>query len=124
MGDFRERLLFSNQPIVGIGSNNSCISPVTTKPDGSPTASLNDEDISSVLFDQNTGDFVDSSVAKMRAAVMINFGNPFKVPTGDSIVPEKFISQRPPRKHPSPDQSFSPPHGKLFRFHAFHVTLR
>lgn len=113
MGDFKERLLFSRQPIVGIGSNNSCISPVTTKPDGSPTTSLSDEDISSVLFDQNTGDFVDSSLAKMRAAVMINFGNPFKVPMGDSIVPEKFASQRPPRKHPTSEQAFSPPHGKL-----------
>lgn len=113
MGDFKERILFSRQPVVGIGSINSCISPVTTKPDGSPTVSLNDEDVSSVLFDQKSGDFVDSALAKMRAAVMINFGNPFKVPMGDSIVPEKFISQRPPRKHPSPDPTFSPPQGKL-----------
>ena len=116
MGDFKERLLFSNQPIIGYGSNDSVISPISTSPNGSPVWSLSDESLPAALFDPKTGVFVDSAQARVRARLMINFGNPFKSKQGDSIVPEEYASQRPPttqKKRPDASTSQgSPPHGK------------
>lgn len=116
MGDFKERLLFTNQPIIGHGCNDSVVSPISTRPDGSPTWSLSDESLPITLFDPTTGDFNDSAQARVRARLMINFGNPFKDRRG-SIVPEKFMNQRPSAKRKIPVSNRpqgSPPHGKIF----------
>jgi len=65
------------------------------------------------LFDPVTGEFNDSTQARVRARLMINFGNPYKDRRGDTIVPEKFSGQRPPTKRgissPLTPQG-SPPH--------------
>ena len=116
MGDFKERLLFTNQPIIGYGSNDSVVSPISTAPDGSPVWSLSDESLPAALFDQNSGEFVDSAQARIRARLMINFGNPFKDKRGDSIVPQEFIKQRPPTQQSISEASSpqgSPPHSKF-----------
>lgn len=112
MSDFKERILFSRQPIVGIGSIDTCVSPVTIRPDGSPSLSVRDDELNSSFFDPRTGEMLDNNQARIRSAFMINFGNPFKNTTGDSIVPEAYYSQRPPRKHHTPEPTFSPPHGE------------
>ncbi len=119
MGDFKERLLFTNQPIIGYGCNDSSVSPISTGPDGSPAWSLSDESLPMSLFDPVTGEFNDSTQARVRARLMINFGNPYKDRRGDTIVPEKFSGQCPPTKRgissPHTPQG-SPPHGKKYHF--------
>jgi hypothetical protein len=116
MGEFKGRLLFSRQSIVGYGCNDSSTSATTTAPDGSPNWSMDDDVLPLGFFDSKTGEFSDSMENRFRAKLMINFGNPYKDKRGDSIVPEAFVSQRPPlRKNMSEINSIqdSPPHGKF-----------
>jgi len=112
MGDFRERLLWSRAPVVGYGSNGSTGSAATTAADGSPTWSVDDNALPPTFFDLKTGEFCDSVQARVRSRLMINFGNPYKDKRGDSLIPEKFLGQRPPLHHENLDGSppGSPPH--------------
>ena len=117
MGEFKGRLLFSKQSIMGYGYNDSTFSPMTTAADGSPNWSMDDDVLPLGFFDPKTGEFNDNMENRYRTKLMINFGNPYKDKRGDSIVPEAFFSQRPPlRKHMTEvDRSAqgSPPHGKF-----------
>ena len=115
MGEFKGRLLFSRQSIIGYGCNDSTVSAATTAADGSPIWSMNDESLPMGFFDPKTGEFNDSMENRIRAKLAINFGNPFKTKKGDSIIPEAFASQRPSlRRKPSETVLIqgSPPHGK------------
>jgi integrator complex subunit 6 len=115
MGDFKERLLFTNQPIIGYGSNDSAISPVSTAPNGSPIWSLSDDALPASLFDPKTGEFDDSPQARVRARLLVNFGNPFKDKRGNTFIAEEFANQRPPSQRSMSGKSLfseSPPHGK------------
>jgi hypothetical protein len=120
MGDFKERLLWSRQPVVGYGSNDSTGSATTTAADGSPIWSADDDALPISFFDPKTGEFTDSVQTRIRARLMINFGNPYKDKRGDSLVPQNFINQRPPLQNEWSEQSKSgqmtppgsPPHGE------------
>ena len=123
MGDFKERLLFANQPIIGYGSNDSAMSPVSTAPNGAPIWSLSDDVLPSSLFDPKTGEFDDSPQARVRARLLVNFGNPFRDKRGNTFIPEEFLNQRPPSQRSMSGKrlsSGSPPHGKL---HSGEATL-
>jgi hypothetical protein len=98
MGDYRERLQWCRSPIVGNGTNDGTGAAATTRPDGSPYFSVQDEAMPVSFFDPKTGDFVDSVHARMAARLNINFGNPFHETRGDSIIPEQFLNQRPPQR--------------------------
>lgn len=116
MGDFRERLLWSRQPVVGYGCNDSTGSAMTTAADGSPLWSVDDDALPINFFDPKNGKFSDSVQTRVRARLMINFGNPYKDKRGDSLVPEEFSHQRPPCKQEKIIYSpltppGSPPHG-------------
>jgi hypothetical protein len=108
MGDFRERLLFSKAPIVGYGSNDSTGVAATTAVDGSPCMSVDDDVMPTTFFDPVTGDFTDNVQTRMRARLMVNFGNPFKEKRGDSLIPENYLSQAPSSKQGS---EYRPPPG-------------
>lgn len=97
MGDFKERLLWSRQPIVGYGCNDSTGSATTTARDGSPMWSVDDDALPLNFFNVKTGEFSDSPQVKVRARLSINFGNPYKDKRGDSLIPENYMNQRPPR---------------------------
>ncbi len=116
MGEFKGRLLFSKQPIVGYGCNDSTVAAATTAADGSPTWSMSDDVLPSGFFDPKTGEFNDNMENRIRTKLMINFGNPYKDKRGNPIVPEEFISQRPPLRKNMSDNAESPqgspPHGK------------
>ena len=128
MGDFKERLLWSRQPVVGYGSNDSTGSATTTAADGSPIWSVDDDALPLSFFDPKTGEFTDSVQTRVRARLMINFGNPYKDKRGDSLVPQNYINQRPPLHDEWSQQSESssltppgsPPHGtSIFPFYFF-----
>eukprot|EP00956_Cyclotella_meneghiniana_P018943 scaffold31990_cov95-Cyclotella_meneghiniana.AAC.4 len=108
MGDFRERLNWSQVPLTGYGGSNAIGSAVTTAPDGSPALSVEDEVFPLTFFNPESGDFVDTPQARSRARMAINFGNPFDEKRGGSLVPEKYESQRPstPSTSPSRDDVF------------------
>ncbi len=115
MGEFKGRLLFSKQPIIGYGCNDSAFSSITTAANGEPNWSIGDDVLPLGFFDPKTAEFNDSIENRMRAKLLINFGNPYKEKRGDSIIPEAFVSQRPPlRKNMSTISTTpgSPPHGK------------
>ena len=58
MGDFKERLLFTDQPIIGYGSLDSAVSPISTAVDGSPISDdISDDSLPSSLFNAETGEF-------------------------------------------------------------------
>jgi hypothetical protein len=95
MGEYRERLIFNRSPVVGYGSNDSAGVAATTAIDGSPTWSVDDDAMPMAFFDPKTGEFADSVQARVRAKLLVNFGNPFKEKRGDSLVPEKYQSQAP-----------------------------
>ena len=114
MGEFKGRLLFSKQSVVGYGCNDSTFSTATTAADGSPNWSVSDDVLPLGFFDPKTAEFNDSMENRIRAKLVINFGNPYKDKRGNSIVPEAFFSQRPPlRKNMSRIDTVqgSPPHG-------------
>jgi hypothetical protein len=108
MGDFRERLHWSQVPLTGYGGSNKVGSPVTTGPDGSPVTSVEDEVFPLSFFNPKTGEFIDTPQARSRARMFVHFGNPFEEKRGGSIVPEQYESQR-PSTPPS-----SPPHDNAF----------
>ena len=97
MGDYRERLLWSRSPMVGYGRNDSTGAAATTKPDGSPFYSVDDEALPVSFFDPKTGEFSDSLQARLAAKLNVHFGNPFRELRGNSIIPEQYQQQRPPR---------------------------
>ncbi|CAB9501123.1 Integrator complex subunit 6-like [Seminavis robusta] len=99
MGDYRERLLWSRAPVVGYGSNDSCGVASTTAADGSPKWSVDDDALPLTFFDPKTGAFVDSVQTRVRARLMVNFGNAYKDKRADSLVPEKYQNQRPSNHH-------------------------
>ncbi|KAI2496509.1 Integrator complex subunit 6 [Fragilaria crotonensis] len=109
MGDYRERLLWTRAPIVGNGSNDSNGVAGTTAPDGSPIWSVDDDALPISFFDQKTGEFSDSVQARVRSRLTVHFGNPFKDKRGDSLIPEAFLNQRPPRKRVGSDVEDSTP---------------
>jgi integrator complex subunit 6 len=114
MGEFKGRLLYSKQSIVGYGCNDSTISATTTAADGSPNWSMGDEALPLGFFDPKTAEFNDSIENRVRAKLMINFGNPFKDKRGDSIIPELYSGQRPPLRTNMSKVDISqgsPPHG-------------
>lgn len=116
MGEFKGRLLFCKQSIMGYGCNDSTFSATSTAADGSPNWSMGDDTLPLGFFDPKTAEFNDSMENRIRAKLFINFGNPYKDKRGDSIVPEKFSSQRPPlRKNMSRIATVqgSPPHGQF-----------
>ncbi len=126
MGEFKGRLLFTKQPFMGYGCNDSTISAATTAADGSPIWSMSDESLPLGFFDPKTAEFNDSLENRIRAKLSINFGNPYKTKKGDSIIPEAFMSQRPlfrRRKMSENDDSVqgSPPHnhGKFLEIYYF-----
>lgn len=98
MGDYRERLLWTRAPIVGHGSNDCAGVAGTTAPDGSPIWSVDDDALPLSFFDPKTGEFTDSVQTRVRSRLTVHFGNPFKDKRGDSLIPEAFLNQRPPRK--------------------------
>lgn len=98
MGDYRERLLWTRAPIVGYGSNDCNGVAVTTAADGSPKMSVDDDAMPLSFFDQKTGEFVDSVQTRVKSRLTVHFGNPFKDKRGDTLVPEAFLNQRPPRR--------------------------
>ena len=108
MGDYRERLLFSNPPVVGYGSNDCSGVAATTAPDGSPRWSVDDGALPLTFFDPITGEFSDSIQNRVSSRLIVNFGNPFKESRGDSLVPEKFLRQSPSRRRLSESTSASP----------------
>jgi len=117
MGDFKGRLLFSKQPIIGNGCNDSTVSATTTAADGSPVWSMDDDSLPASFFDPQSGEFCDNIETRIRTKLSINFGNPFNDKRGNSIIPEQFASQRPPlrkriRQHDLDTTSAqgSPPH--------------
>jgi integrator complex subunit 6 len=103
MGDYRERLLWTRAPIVGNGSNDSNGVAGTTAPDGSPIWSVDDDALPISFFDQKTGEFTDSVQVRVRSRLTVHFGNPFKDKRGNSLIPEEFLNQRPPRKRVGSD---------------------
>ena len=109
MGDYRERLLWTRAPIVGIGSNDNNGVAGTTAPDGSPIWSVDDDALPLSFFDPKTGDFVDSVQVRVRSRLTVHFGNPFKDKRGNSLIPEAFLSQRPPRKRDGIDMKEATP---------------
>jgi WW domain len=98
MGDYRERLLWTRAPIVGVGSSDCHGVAGTTAPDGSPLWSVDDNVMPLSFFDPKTGEFVDSVQARLRSKLTVHFGNPFKDKRGDSLIPEAFIHQQAPRR--------------------------
>lgn len=119
MGDFKERLLWSRQPVVGYGCNDSTGSATTTARDGSPIWSADDDAFPLNFFNAKTGEFTDSVQIRVRSRLSINFGNPYKDKRGDTFIPENYMNQRPPllrRVDTAPLSSHtppgSPPHGK------------
>ena len=119
MGDFKERLLFTDQPIIGYGSLDSAVSPISTAVDGSPISDdISDDSLPSSLFNAETGEFDDSPQARLRTRLMVNFGNPYKEQRGNKVVPSKYADQRPPSQKSISMTSVSassgsPPHGKF-----------
>jgi len=111
MGDYRERLLWSRVPVVGYGGSDTSCSAATVSPDGSPRWSVTDDSLPAAFFDPKTGQFVDSLQTRVKARLMINFGNPFKDKRGDAIVPELFQHQRPPLHREALDQLIATPPG-------------
>lgn len=109
MGDYRERLLWTRAPIVGNGSNDSNGVAGTTAPNGSPIWSVDDDALPISFFDPKTGEFVDSVQVRVRSRLTVHFGNPFKDKRGDSLIPEAFLNQRPPRKAVESDVEESTP---------------
>ena len=109
MGDYRERLLWTRAPIVGDGSNDSSGVAGTTAADGSPIWSVDDDAMPISFFDTQTGEFADSVQTRVRSRLTVHFGNPFKDKRGDSLIPEAFLSQRPPRKRVESDLEESVP---------------
>lgn len=103
MGDYRERLLWTRAPVVGWGANDSCGVSATTGADGSPIWSVDDDALPLTFFDPKTGEFIDSVQTRLRSRLTVHFGNPFKDKRGDSIIPESFADQRPPRKGSAAD---------------------
>lgn len=97
MGDYRERLLWTRAPVVGYGSNDSGGVAATTAADGSPVWSVDDDAMPISFFDAKTGVFSDSMQARVRSRLTVHFGNPFMDKRGDSLIPEAFAHQRPPR---------------------------
>jgi len=95
MGDFKERLLWSRQPVVGYGCNDSTGSATTTARDGSPVWSADDDAFPLNFFNAKTGEFTDSVQIRVRARLSINFGNPYKDKRGDTFIPENYTNQRP-----------------------------
>ena len=79
MGDYRERLLWSRAPVVGYGANDAMGVSSTTAPNGAPIWSVDDDAMPATFFDPRTGEFADSVQARVRARLMVNFGNPYKV---------------------------------------------
>lgn len=63
--------------------------------DGSPKWSVDDDAMPLAFFDPKTGEFEDSTQARVRSKLMVNFGNPYKEKRADSLIPEKFLSQTP-----------------------------
>jgi len=122
MGDFRERLLWSRQPMVGYGANDSTGSAATTAADGSPIWSVDNDALPLNFFDPTSGEFIDSIQARVKSRTNVNFGNPYKDRRGDSLVPLPFLNQRPTLRYDggsSPNERSdpltppgSPPHGK------------
>ncbi len=115
MSEFKGRLLFSRQPIIGYGCNDSTVSAATTAADGSPIWSMADDALPIGFFDPKTAQFNDSLENRIKAKLSINFGNPYKTKKGDSIIPENWTAQRPSfrRKISDTDSNLgSPPHGK------------
>lgn len=98
MGEYKERVLFSRSPVVGYGSNDASGVAATTAIDGSPRWSVDDDVMPLTFFDPKTGEFADSAQARVRSKLQVNFGNPYKEKRGDSLVPEKYLSQTPPRQ--------------------------
>ena len=119
MGDYRERLLWSRAPVVGSGSNDSTGVSATTAKNGGPVWSVDDDAMPVAFFDSKTAEFVDSIQNRVKARLFVNFGNPYKDIRADSIIPEKFLSQRPISSNQSEDEDddgspltppTSPPH--------------
>jgi len=98
MGDYRERLLWTRAPIVGYGSNDCTGVAVTTAANGSPKLSVDNDAMPISFFDPKTGEFIDSVQTRVKSRLTVHFGNPFKDKRGDTIVPEAFLNQRPPRR--------------------------
>lgn len=98
MGEYKERLLFLRSPVVGYGSNDSVGVAATTAIDGSPKWSCDNDVLPISFFDPKTGEFADSVQARVKSKLQVNFGNPYKEKRADSLIPEKYLSQAPPRK--------------------------
>ena len=79
MGDFRERLLFSNTPVVAYGGSSmaSC-SAATVAANGSPQWSVDDDALPHIFFDPKNGKFSGNMQTRVKARIAIHFGNPFK----------------------------------------------
>jgi hypothetical protein len=92
MGEYRERVLFSRAPVVGYGFPGIS---ATTATDGSSKWSVDDDALPLSFFDPNTGEFVDSVQARIRAKLQVNFGNPYRDKRADSLVPLKYADQVP-----------------------------
>jgi hypothetical protein len=107
MGDYRERLLWSRAPVVGYGSNDSFGVSGTTSQNGEPVWSVDDDAMPIPFFNPITGEFVDSVHARVRSRLSVNFGNPYKDKRADSLIPEKFLDQR-PRLRSKEDNAGSP----------------
>lgn len=95
MGDYRERLLWSRAPVVGYGSNDCTGVSATTAANGAPRWSVDDDAMPMTFFNPRTGEFADSVQARVRARLMVNFGNPYKDKRADSLIPEMYLSQSP-----------------------------
>eukprot|EP00977_Amphora_coffeiformis_P004596 scaffold992_cov175-Amphora_coffeaeformis.AAC.5 len=109
MGDYRERLLFSKAPIVGNGANDCAGVAATTAVDGSPRWSVDDDAMPITFFDPVTGDFTDNVHARVRARLMVNFGNPYKEKRADSLIPENYLKNAPSSSHHHGIEDNTPP---------------
>lgn len=109
MGDYRERLLFSKAPIVGHGSNDCAGVAANTAVDGSPRWSVDDDAMPTAFFDPVTGDFTDNVHTRVKARLMVNFGNPYKEKRGDSLIPEKYLKDAPSSSHQHGSDDRTPP---------------
>lgn len=75
--------------------------------------SKDDDAMPASFFDETTGSFVDSLQTRVRAKLVVNFGNPYKEKRGDSLIPMKFLSQTPAKRGGIDSQKSpyrSPPH--------------
>jgi hypothetical protein len=95
MGDFRERLFWSPQTVVGYGCNAANRSAVATGPDGAPIWSVDDDALPLYCFDPISGEFIDTPQSRTRSKLVVNFGNPYKDHRGDAFCPKNYERMSP-----------------------------